>query len=116
MSRPYFPTIVALLCGAGILLTSAAVRAAPQAGDNQSQGTVDGSPPAPASDDASRGGGQSTSDRQQAISKIYVPYKELKGVFEKEGQGYFCLIRTSRSCGGQPKANRRTYQKHHFNT
>ncbi len=89
MSRPYFPTIVALLCGAGILLTSAAVRADPQAGDNQSQGTSDRSPPAPASDDASRGGGQPTSDKQQAISKIYVPYKELKGVFEKEGQVVF---------------------------
>jgi hypothetical protein len=89
MSRPYFLTIVALLCGAGILVTSTAVGADPQAASNQSQGTPDGSPPAPASSDASRGGGQSTSDRQQTLSKIYVPYKELKGVFEKEGQGVF---------------------------
>jgi len=89
MSRPYFLTIVALLCGAGILVTSTAVGADPQAASNQSQGTPDGSPPAPASADASRGGGQSTSDRQQTLSKIYVPYKELKGVFEKEGQGVF---------------------------
>jgi len=63
MSRLFFPTIVALLCGAGIL--------------------------APASADASQGSGQPTTDKQQAVSKIYVPYKELKGVFEKEAQGVF---------------------------
>jgi hypothetical protein len=89
MYRPYFLTIVALLFGAGFLVTSAALAADPQGADDQSQGTSDRSPPAPESADASVGGGQPTSDKQEAVSKIYVPYKELKGVFEKEGQGVF---------------------------
>ena len=76
MSRPYFPTIVALLCAAGILVTSTVVVADTQAAGNQSQGSPDGSQ-------------QPATDKQQTISKIYVPYKELKGVFEKEGQGVF---------------------------
>jgi len=38
---------------------------------------------------AERQGMQASTDKQQPISKIYVPYKELKGVFEKEAQGVF---------------------------